>query len=111
MVGIICMFYEKFVNLCVSKGIAPTVAAQEAGFSNATATDWKNGSKPRKANLVKLANYFNVPVEYFSEDTKKSPAPKKGTEDFAKVYELLTPEHQEQIQEEILVLLKKQMQG
>lgn len=68
------MFYEKFLELCVSIGKSPSTAAQEAGFSNATATDWKNGSKPRKANLLKVANYFNVPVEYFSEETKKDPS-------------------------------------
>lgn len=105
------MFYEKFVNLCVSKGVAPTVAAQEAGFSNATATDWKNGSKPRKANLLKLANYFDVPVEYFSDKTEKSPAPTKSAEDFLKVYELLTPDRQAQLREKMADLLKEQLQG
>lgn len=68
------MFYEKFLELCVSVGKSPSTAAQEAGFSNAAATDWKNGSKPRKANLLKLANYFNVPVEYFFEETEKDPS-------------------------------------
>lgn len=105
------MFYEKFVSLCVSKGIAPTVAAQEAGFSNATATDWKKGSKPRKANLLKLANYFDVPVDYFSEEKEKSPAPVKSTEDFMKVYNLLTPDRQAQLREKMADLLKEQLQG
>lgn len=62
------MFYEKFLELCNSRHIAPSTAAQEAGFSNAAATDWKNGCKPRKKNLQKLANYFGVPVEYFNGD-------------------------------------------
>lgn len=72
------MFYEKFLDLCISRNISPSAAAQEAGFSNAASTDWKNGAKPRKANLKKLANYFNVPVEYFDDEPiagiKKDPA-------------------------------------
>lgn len=63
-----------------------------------------------------VAAELNTTPEYLTGETdnpniEKSPAPKKGTEDFTKVYELLTPEHQEKIQEEILALLKKQMQG
>ena len=63
------MFYEKFFELCNSRHIAPSTAAQEAGFSNAAATDWKNGCKPRKKNLQRLADYFNVPIEYFNENS------------------------------------------
>lgn len=63
------MFYKKFLDLCIAHNISPSAAAQEAGFSNAAATDWKNGAKPRKANLIKLAKYFNVSVEYFEEST------------------------------------------
>lgn len=95
----------------MNRGMSPSAVAAEIGFSTGSAAGWKKGARPRKTAIIKIANYFNVPVEYFSEETEKSPAPKKGTEDFAKVYELLTPEHQEQIQEEILALLKKQMQG
>lgn len=80
------MFYEKFLDLCVQRNISPSAAAQEAGFSNAAATDWKNGAKPRKANMKKLANYFNVPVEYFDGDPiagiEKAPA--SGTDTGAK---------------------------
>lgn len=78
------MFYERFLDLCIQRNISPSAAAQEAGFSNAAATDWKNGAKPRKANMKKLANYFGVPVEYFDGDpiagTKNAPAPKTDTE-------------------------------
>lgn len=80
------MFYEKFLELCVSSGKSPSTAAQEAGFSNAAATDWKNGSKPRKSNLLKLANYFGVPVEYFNGETTAGTekAPASGTDTEAK---------------------------
>lgn len=78
------MFYEKFLKLCVERNLSPSAAAQEAGFSNAAATDWKNGAKPRKQNMMKLANYFGVPVEYFDGDpiagTEKAPVPETNTE-------------------------------
>lgn len=62
------MFYERFVELCVQRGIAPSKAAVEAGFSSGTVTGWKKGSPPRSSAIQKLANYFGVPVEYFNGD-------------------------------------------
>lgn len=105
------MFYDKYLELCMNKGMSPSAVAAEIGFSTGSAAGWKKGAEPRKTAIIKIANYFGVSPDYFSEEKEKSPAPKKGTEDFTRVYELLTPEHQEKIQEEILALLKKQMQG
>ena len=84
------MFYEKFLDLCVARNISPSAAAQDAGFSNAAATDWKNGAKPRKANLIKLAKYFNVSVEYFEESTDIK-------KDLAKDDEVVRSDMQEEI--------------
>lgn len=105
------MFWDNFVALCNEIGKAPNTVARELGISSGAVTGWKKGAEPQSARLVQIADYFGVSPDYFSEEKEKSPAPKKGTEDFARVYELLTPEHQEKIQEEILALLKKQMQG
>lgn len=78
------MFYQKFLDLCIERNISPSAAAQSAGFSNAAATDWKNGAKPRATNLKKLANYFGVPVEYFNGDgdagIQKASAPVESAE-------------------------------
>lgn len=105
------MFWDNFVALCNEIGKAPNTVARELGISSGAVTGWKKGAEPQSARLVQIADYFGVSSDYFSEEKEKSPAPKKGTEDFTRVYELLTPEHQEKIQEEILALLKKQMQG
>ena len=77
------MFFEKYVNLCNGKGLSPSAAAKEIGFSNAAASGWKKGAPPRGANLQKIANFFDVPVEYFDEETddrgqKKNPAQMDG---------------------------------
>jgi transcriptional regulator with XRE-family HTH domain len=60
------MFWEKFVSLCIEKGISPNGACAELGLSNATATKWKNGSIPRNNTLKKVADYFGVSVAYLT---------------------------------------------
>ena len=107
------MFYTKFVKLCNERNISPS-AAEEIGLSRAATSKWAIGQTPRKATLLKIAEYFGVPEEYFSEEaqeTEKSPAPDKETEDFAKYFAMLTPEHQQQIRSAMAELIKEQLQG
>lgn len=51
--------------------------ASEVGVkSSGTVTGWKNGAMPRENILIKLAEYFGVPLSELTEDeNKKSPAP------------------------------------
>lgn len=58
------MFYEKFLKLCNTNNVRPNTVTKSIGLSTAAATDWKNGSKPRDATLLKVANYFGVTVDY-----------------------------------------------
>lgn len=78
------MFYDKFVELCVQNNIAPTKAAIAAGLTAGSVTGWKKGSPPRSSAVQKIANYFNVPVEYFDGDPiagiEKAPASGTDTE-------------------------------
>ena len=108
------MFYDKFLELCNQKNNAPSVVADELGFARSSITKWKSGATLRSANLKRVADYFGVPVSYFSEEdqeTEKSPAPDKGTEDFARYFAMLTPEHQQQIRTAMAELIKEQLQG
>lgn len=61
------MFWDKFVMLCNKKGISPTAAVVDLGYSTAIPTKWKSGSTPRDTTIQKIADYFGVPVSYFSE--------------------------------------------
>lgn len=61
------MFWDKFLILCNKKNVTPTNAALELGYSRGVITRWKNGSIPNDANLLQIANYFGVPIDYFSE--------------------------------------------
>lgn len=63
--------YDKFQKLLDEKGVTAYRVAQETGVSTATLTNWKKGEyKPKPDKLQKLANYFNVPISYFLEETK-----------------------------------------
>ena len=69
------MFYDRFLYLCNQKNIAPSVAVVEMGFQKSVATRWKNGTVPRDANLLKIADYFGVSTDYLlGNETEKSPA-------------------------------------
>lgn len=66
------MFYDKLIQLCNQKGVSVTRMCQDIGLSNATATKWKKGKAPRYSTLFKIAEYFNVEVEYFLADNYTS---------------------------------------
>lgn len=107
-------FYNNFVKLCKEKGLKPSRAGIEAGIPKQTVSNWKVGRKPSDTYIAQLADYFGVPVSYFSEEaqeTEKSPAPDKETEDFTRYFAMLTPEHQQQIRSAMAELIKEQLQG
>lgn len=60
--------YKKFEALLDNRKITPYKVSKETGISTATLSDWKSGrSKPKADKLKILADYFNVPIEYFLE--------------------------------------------
>lgn len=62
------MSYEKFENLRSKKGVTVSEVSRVTGIVQSTFSDWKKGkSKPKVEKLIKLADYFNVPVTYFLE--------------------------------------------
>lgn len=66
------MFYEKYLTLCSQRGLSPSAAALEIGFSNSAATQWSHGSQPSNASIYKIAQYFQVAPEYFTgEDSSQ----------------------------------------
>lgn len=70
------MFWKRFYELCNKQGVSPNRVCAELGFSNATATKWKNGSVPGEKSMLKIAVYFGVSVAflYGFDDKEKSPA-------------------------------------
>lgn len=60
--------YQKFEELLKQHNVTAYRVAKETGIATATLTQWKNGtSVPKTDKLQKIADFFNVPLEYFSE--------------------------------------------
>lgn len=107
-------FFTKYLELCTKENSSANAVAKKIGIRSSTVTNWKQGGTPQPHTLKKIADYFGVPVSYFSEETpetEKSPAPDKETEDFARYFAMLTPEHQQQIRAAMAELIKEQLQG
>ena len=58
------MFWEIFYDLCSKNDTTPNPVCKELGFSNATATHWKNGTCPKGDALCLIADYFHCSVDY-----------------------------------------------
>ena len=59
------MFYDVFCELCAANNLTPSGGAAAIGFNRATVTTWKNtGKAPKGDILLKVAQYFEVPVDF-----------------------------------------------
>ncbi|MCU7201573.1 helix-turn-helix domain-containing protein [Turicibacter sanguinis] len=62
--------YEIFDNLLKEKNITAYRVAKETGIATATLSDWKNGrSTPKQDKLQKIADYFEVSLDYLIGNT------------------------------------------
>lgn len=57
-------FWETFYSLCDKKGKKPNPVGEDIGVSTASITKWKKGATPNAEILLRLADYFNVSVDY-----------------------------------------------
>lgn len=66
------MFYNRFIDLCKEKREAPSRAALNMGFSKSTVTAWRrSGKTPTGESLKKIADYFNVTIDYLLGNTNE----------------------------------------
>lgn len=64
--------YDKVEKLMQEKGVKVADVAKATGISSSVFTDWKKGRYTPKADkLYALAQYFDVPMEYFFEDDER----------------------------------------
>lgn len=64
--------YEVFEQLLQKFSVTPYKVAKETGVSQSTLSDWKRGiSTPKQDKLQKLADYFNVSLEYITTGEEK----------------------------------------
>lgn len=58
--------YDKFLQLLNETKKTPYRVSKDTGIAQSVLSDWKNGrSKPKFDKLLTLAQYFDVPVEFF----------------------------------------------
>ena len=66
------MFYDVYCELCRKNGLTPSGAAAKIGFNRASVTVWKNSGNPPKTELLhKIADYFNVSVDFLLGKAQK----------------------------------------
>jgi len=66
--------YEIFAKLLSDNNVTAYQVGKATGISTSTLSEWKNGKyTPKTDKLQKIADYFNVPVEYLLTGEKKSP--------------------------------------
>lgn len=110
------MFWDKYFTLCSKIGKSPNAVAKEIGISSGTLTGWKKHNKvPLDMTIKKVADYFGVPVSYFSEvpqETEKAPMPVDiGEENILRMYRSLSTEEKGAWYAYALSLKEKQKEG
>lgn len=64
-------FYDRFIQLCAKKGVKPCPMLESIGIQKTAATNWKKRRNyPTPFNLRKIADYFEVSVEYLKGETE-----------------------------------------
>lgn len=59
--------YERFAQLLQEKNITPYRVSKETGVTQTTLSDWKTGrATPKIATLQKIADYFNVSLDWLT---------------------------------------------
>lgn len=77
------MFFDNFVRLCEQKGVKPSRALTEAGVPKSAYSYWRteagagSDAKPTNQNAVKLAQYFDVTVDYLLTGNQKENPPQQ----------------------------------
>lgn len=65
--------YEKFSKLLQDYGVSAYKVSKETGISQSVFSEWKRGkSQPKLDKLRKIADFFNVPITYFTENSDES---------------------------------------
>lgn len=61
--------YSKFQKLLEERKISTYKVAKETSIPMTCFSDWKSGrSKPKADKLLKIADYFGVPITYFLKE-------------------------------------------
>ena len=74
--SVFVLFYEIFEQLCAENRTSPSKVCIELGLSKTVSSFWKrSGGVPKRETLEKIAERFNVSVDYLVGKEKEKPAP------------------------------------
>ncbi|HAN20405.1 MAG: hypothetical protein A2Y15_08610 [Clostridiales bacterium GWF2_36_10] len=105
---------DNLIKLIKDKGISEKMFLSDMGLNRTILSDWKSGKSHSYMKYVKkIADYFNVSVDYLLGNTeqKEKPTTDKGNElksEFAAMLEKLTPDELEQVRKYTRFLLEQQ---
>lgn len=93
-------FYNTFLSLCNSINKAPSSVVEEIGLQRPAVTNWrKRGSTPTNANLHKIAEYFDVSVDFLLGKGENKSSEAKPQEDYELKYYLETFKNRKEMRE------------
>ena len=102
------IFVENVKKYCELKGVKPTVACRESGVGTSFLPDIRRGQTPSVGKVQLLAQYLGCTVsDLLGEQppkNAKAAAPEGSglSEEFARIFQGLTPENQNKIISEML---------
>lgn len=84
------IFWKKYNELCDENGVKPRAVAKELGISAATVTKWVNDGMPNLDMITRIAEYFDVPIDFLvnEDDTPIIPKANKKRSIFKSVSSL-----------------------
>ncbi len=65
------MFYDQLIRICNERNVKPTPLIKSLGLSSGNLKRWQEGATVNSDILMKFADYFDVPVDYFFEEYNK----------------------------------------
>ena len=102
------LFVQNIKERCRAKGVKPTVACRESGVGSSFINDLERGKTPSVSKVQMLAQYLGCTVSDRRGEENVKAAAQEGSgqyEEFARIFESLTPENQNRI---IAEMLKRQ---
>ena len=64
--------YQKYAELRDSRGLTDYAVSKQSGVARSVLSDWRNGKhSPNVENLTKIADFFNISIEYLTSGKKR----------------------------------------
>lgn len=103
---------ENIKKYCALKGVKPTPACRDSGVGTSLINDIERGRAPSVERIQLLAQYLGCTVsDLLGEGNAKAAAPEGSglSEEFARIFQGLTPENQNKIISEMLRRQREQV--